>query len=117
MTDFTHLRAGDTAYLVRARHMSCMLTGPVSVTLVGRRWLTVARDGRTERVDRQTGAVDGGAYSSPGALWPDEASYLESVETENAIAALRQVCTYNFNSAVPAARVWEIVAELKGEKS
>ena len=57
----------------------------VTITKIGRKWLTV---GRNLRVDKETLIADGGEYASPGGCYLSEADYYDAKNLDHQWAQL-----------------------------
>lgn len=58
----------------------------MSITKIGRRWITIKDGGHTERFDAETMHIDGGQYISPGRVYLHEDDYRNTLEINKAWA-------------------------------
>ncbi len=87
-------QVGDTAFMVVADSRSSPRSGDVSVTKIGRRWITVF-DGRQERrFDSETFGIDAGGNGCWAHLWPSKALYEAEVRRQAAWWRLRCLAEY-----------------------
>lgn len=65
------LKVGDAVFVASAEGRR-VAHFEATITAVARKWATMGPHGR---FDRETGAVDGGKYSSTGRVWRSRADY------------------------------------------
>jgi len=61
----------------------------VTVTKVGRKWVTLSNGFRFDKTSRWWRRTDGSGYSSPGTIWDSEDRYRESLVVSKILDAIR----------------------------
>jgi hypothetical protein len=84
----------------------------VTVSKIGRRWVTLSDGNRFDRTSDNWRIVDGGGYSSPGRLWDSEQQFKDSQKVREILNAIeqrfrfgREYCNVTLEDAVQAARL------------
>jgi hypothetical protein len=69
---------GQTLYFYRITYRRGDVVAPVPVVVskIGRKWVSISRNGHDAgRFDPESGYVDGGQFSSPGRVWRSAAEH------------------------------------------
>lgn len=84
----------------------------VTVSKIGRRWITLSDGNRFDCTSDDWRIVDGGGYSSPGRLWDSERHFENSQRVREILNAIehrfrlgREDCNVTLENATEAARL------------